>query len=44
MNKNRFRLLYSLAISFLIINTSTRLILMSMNIDDIDLGGGYYTF
>lgn len=38
MNKNRFGLLRSLVISFLIINLSTRLVLMCMNIDGVDLG------
>ena len=38
MNKNRFGLLYSLAISFLIISFITRLVLMFMDINEVDLG------
>jgi len=38
MNKNRFSLLYSLAISFLIISFITRLVLMFMDINEVDLG------
>ena len=38
LSKNRFSFLYALAISFLIINFMTRLILMLTEIDQVDLG------
>ena len=38
INKDRYSLLYSLIISFLIINFITRVVLIFMDIGEVDLG------